>query len=97
MKFQKFLIFHLWVCVTDSPRCLQHTHYAQHSSTLKFLATSQLLKSVFKRLKDHLSRYCLYLARPTRHLYMIRYRTIVNIQSSQNTAAINSQVTNAPV
>ena len=21
MKFQKFPIFHLWVCVTDSPRC----------------------------------------------------------------------------
>ena len=21
MKFQKFLIFHLWVCVTDSPHC----------------------------------------------------------------------------
>ena len=21
MKFQKYLIFNLWVCVTDSPRC----------------------------------------------------------------------------
>ena len=24
MKFQKFLIFHLWVCVTDSPRWVDH-------------------------------------------------------------------------
>ena len=22
MKFQKYLIFNLWVCVTDSPRCI---------------------------------------------------------------------------
>ena len=22
MKFQKYLIFNLWVCVTDSPRCV---------------------------------------------------------------------------
>ena len=22
MKFQKYLILNLWVCVTDSPRCL---------------------------------------------------------------------------
>ena len=24
MIFQKFLIFHIWVCVTDSPRCLMN-------------------------------------------------------------------------
>ena len=23
MKFQKFPIFHLWVCVTDSPGCVK--------------------------------------------------------------------------
>ena len=26
MKFQKYLIFNLWVCVTDSPRCIVDTY-----------------------------------------------------------------------
>ena len=29
MKFQKFPIFHLWVCVTDLPRCYHDIYFNQ--------------------------------------------------------------------
>ena len=69
MKFQKYLIFNLWVCVTDSPRwlqialekekveeekCFEETDH--HLRVLTILAQETDREAVIEELKNRLQR-----------------------------------------
>ena len=53
MKFQKYLIFNLWVCVTDSPRCLPNDE--NHGSPLEIHTGPFNFNFHLKMISTHIS------------------------------------------
>ena len=48
MKFQKYLIFNIWVCVTDSPWCYIHQNGTQRHQLIyvkTFITTLWVIKA----------------------------------------------------